>query len=188
MFETLETRTMLAAQILFNDFSSTTGLTGNGFTGAINAANRARMTHGLNNEATSVWFNTAVPIDTFRTDFTFKSTPGNSADGLCFVVQNGPTSAVGTAGFELGYTGINNSEAACFNLYNLGAFGSQFGFASDGVHPGTAADMSPIDLHNGDRFGCTIIYDGTNLNVTVSDASNRTLLFNDSKAIDLATA
>ena len=72
--ERLEQRTLLAGnQIHFNDFSSTTNLVGNGFSGdPITSASHLRMTNDVDHEARSVWFGTAVPITNFRTDFTFR--------------------------------------------------------------------------------------------------------------------
>src|SRR6185295_3590980 len=114
-----------------------------------------------------VWYATAVPIGTFRSDFSFVSNPdAGSADGLTFTVRNGLTSAVGADGSELGYTGIAGaSEAATFNIYNGGSFGSRFGFTSSGKVVPTTTDMAPLDLHNGHIFHATMQYDGTTLMV-----------------------
>jgi hypothetical protein len=188
----LERRTLLssAPQASFTDFSSTAGLVANGFGGtAITSNSRLRMTDGIDHEARSVWFGTSVPIVTFRTDFRFRSNADpDSADGLTFTVQNGPTTAVGAGGLDLGYTGIDHSEAVAFNLFNLQGFGSNFGFASNGEQPGTNTDMSPLDLHSGHVFLATVSYDGTTMRVAVSDASDRSKMFSASKPIDLPAA
>lgn len=190
-FETLEQRRLLAAtQIDFPNFSTTTNLTGNGFGGnPINNGSVLRMTRNIVHEARSVWFNNAVPIGIFRTDFTFKSDPSAiSADGLTFTIQNGPTSALGGDGNNLGYGGINNSEAVAFNMFNFAVFGSEFGFATNGEMPPTDQDMSPIDMHSGHWFRTTVKYDGTTLSVHLTDASDTSKTFNASKAIDLTSA
>ena len=189
--ETLEHRTLLAAsQINFVDFSSPTNLIGNGFGGnPITSGNRLRLTRDVNHEARSVWFGTAVPIDRFRSDFSFRSNASaTSADGLTFTVQNGPTTALGTDGFDLGYAGIDHSQAAAFNMFNFANFGSQFGFGNDGGHPLTVTDMSPIDLHSGHLFHATVEYDGTAMKVAVSDAADRSRIFNASRTIVLPNA
>ena len=73
LFHQLEARLLFATQISFQDFSSTTGLTGNGFGGSpIAAGNRLRLTDSQDFTARSVWFNTAVPITEFRTNFSFR--------------------------------------------------------------------------------------------------------------------
>ena len=57
-------------------------------------------------------------------------------------MQAGDTTALGGDGNNLGYGGINNSEAVTFNAFNLAAFGSKFGFASDGATPPIAIDTA----------------------------------------------
>jgi hypothetical protein len=185
--ESFERRTLLAVNVSI-DASNIANLTTNGFGGeAVVVGSRLRMTSGQQDQSRSVFTNDVVPIHTFRADFSYRSNPGDSADGLCFVVQNGPATALGTAGLNLGYTGIANSEAACLNLYNFTSYGSQFGFASDGQVPPTNTDMSPIDLHNGNIFKGTISYDGTTLSAFVRDAAG-TQVFQASKTIDLPAA
>jgi hypothetical protein len=191
-FELLEPRQLFAVtQINFPDFSNTTNLVGNGFgSNALTSGNLLRLTRNVDHEARSVWFGTAVPITRFRSDFTFESEPSAiSADGLTFTVQNGPTSALGGEGNNLGVGGIGNSEAVCFNMFNFASFGSKFGFASNGpTPPVTNTNMSPIDLHTGHKFLTTVTYDGTNLKVAVTDASDGSKTFNATMPIDLPSA
>jgi hypothetical protein len=188
----LERRTFLSvSQASFTDFASTTGLAMHGFgTSPITTrGNRLRLTDGDNHEARSVWTGTAVPIRNFKSGFSFRSNAGAStADGLTFTVQNGPTTALGADGLDLGYTGIGASEAIAFNMFNTGSFGSRFGFASNGERPPTTTDMSPIDMHSGHIIHATVSYDGTTLKVDLTDASDRSKTFSDSKTIDLPAA
>jgi hypothetical protein len=146
--EPLESRVLLATspQISFTDFASTSGLAGNGFgAAAINAGSALRLTDSQFFQERSVWSDTRVPIDKFTTHFSFRSDQAaDSADGLTFTVQNGPTSALGLEGNNLGYTGINNSVGVAFNIYNFHAFGSKFGFVQDGAFPVTETDMSQV--------------------------------------------
>jgi hypothetical protein len=187
--EALESRTLLATtpQISFPDFASTSGLVSNGFGGsAINVGDRLRLTDGGLLQRRSVWSQTRVPIDQFTTHFSFQSNASAvSADGLTFTVQNGPTSALGLEGNNLGYTGIGNSAGVAFNLYNLHAFGSRFGFVQDGAFPVTDTDMSPLDLHGGGIFDATVEYDGSTLSVAVMDRADPSAKFNASRQIDI---
>jgi hypothetical protein len=185
----MEARLFLStSQFHYPDFSSTSGLVGNGFSGSITSGTRLRLTDGANYQARSVWHSTPVAVGQFRSTFSYRVESGNTADGFCFVVQNGPTTAIGNDGLSLGYEGIDHSGAACFNLFNYGAYGSKFGFASNGEEPPTNADMSPIDLHSGHLFHLTVKYDGTTLYCGISDATDRSKVFSVTKTIDLAAA
>jgi len=130
-------------------------------------------------QAASAWFPTAVNIQSFTTDFSFQTTAGTgTADGLTFTLQNGSTAALGGAGGSLGYaTTITNSVAVKFDLYNNNGEGSDStGLYMNGASPTTpAVDMtgSGIDLHSGDIFQVHMTYDGTNLVMTITDASTK---------------
>jgi len=148
------------------------------------------LTDGNPSEARSVFYGTKVPIDTFTSHFTFTiGAGGQDADGFTFVIDNGTTSDVGAPGFDLAYAAGTfgaHSVALEFNSYNLGAFGSTFGFASGGNGPASTQDLSPIDLHSGDTVNATVTYDGTNLAIALVDTAN-SLTFNTSEPINLAT-
>ena len=190
--EQLERRVVLAvAQISFVDFDSIAGLIMNGFNASPTArsSSRLRLTDGGDHQARSVWHAAAVPVQTFRSDFSFRSNASsNSADGLTFTLHNGATTSLGVDGDSLGYAGIGASEAVAFNMFNKASFGSRFGFASDGEKPPTTVDMSPLDLHGGQVFHATVKYDGTTLTADLTDASDRSKRFSDSKVIDLPAA
>ena len=99
------------ADFMFSDFSSVTDLTLNG--NAAQAGSVLRVVPSLLTQVGSAWFNTKQSVDNgFETEFTFTMTNGG-ADGMAFVVQNSAagTSALGTGGGALGYTGIENSLA-----------------------------------------------------------------------------
>ena len=190
-FESLENRLFLSvSQPSFSDFSSTTGLVGNGFgPNALHNGTRLALTSNVNNEARSVWWNQAVPIDTFTSHFSYVgSNSANSGDGFTFTLQNTGTSALGSLGSNLGYSGGtigSNSVAVAFNLYNGSSYGSNFGFASADVAPVTSTSITPADLHNGDTYNITLSYDGTALAVTATDASNSAKTFHSSEVINL---
>ncbi|CAN5334841.1 hypothetical protein BH09PLA1_BH09PLA1_13690 [soil metagenome] len=191
--ESLETRTFLsAAQISYPDFASTANLVMNGYSGNSAAAlsTRLPLTENEFHQSRSVWFNTAVPIERFRTDFTFRSAKNvDGADGLTFAIINGPTSTLGADGRGLGFGNIKvPSEAVAFNQFNFGKFGSTFGFASNGERPPTNIKMPGINLHSGHIFKVTVTYDGKEMQVAVVDGSKRGETFIATQALNLTQA
>jgi hypothetical protein len=139
------------------------------------------LTDGNQFEASSAWYATGVNVQNFVTDFTFQVTPGTTADGFTFALQANSTAALGVAGGPLGYGldsstgtgGIPNSVAVKFDLYdNFGEGIDSTGLYINGASPTIPfIDMtgSGIDLHSGDVFDVHIVYDGTSLNMTITD-------------------
>jgi len=139
------------------------------------------LTDGNQFEASSAWYATRVNVQNFVTDFTFQVTPGTTADGFTFALQANSTSALGVAGGPLGYGldtstgtgGIPNSVAVKFDLYsNFGEGMDSTGLYINGASPTIpSVDMtgSGIDLHSGDIFDVHMTYDGTSLNMTITD-------------------
>ncbi len=124
--------------------------------------------------AGSAWYPTAVNIQNFTTDFTLQNSSGTTADGLTFTIQGNNTTALGNAGGSLGYKGIAKSVAVKFDLYsNNGEGPSSTGLFTNGVDPVLPSnDMSgSIDLHSGHVFRVHMNYDGTNLGMTITDAT-----------------
>lgn len=190
MFESLETRQLMAAQINYTDFSSTTGLSLNGFNTTSISANRIQLTSGVNTQSRSVFYQTKEPISQFKTDFTFRASAGAlTADGLTFTIQNDPRNdaATGYAGKYLGYSGITNSASAAFNFYNYTAEGQKFGFAKNGQVPPDDIDMAPLDLHAGHLIHAQVSYDGHVMRVLAYDATDKTKRFSSAKVMDLQT-
>ncbi len=133
---------------------------------------RLQLTNGGSNEAGSAFFATPVNIQSFTTDFTFQlSNP--AADGMTFTIQSNSPSAVGGSGGGLGYQGIPKSLAIKFDLYsNNGEGPDSTGLYTNGAFPMIPSiDLSStgINLHSGDYFDAHIAYDGTNLNLTLTD-------------------
>jgi len=140
-----------------------------------------QLTDGQEFEASSAWYATPVNIQNFVTDFTFQITPGLTADGITFAIQNNSTAALGVAGGPLGYGpdmssgtgGIPKSVAVKFDLYD----NSGEGIDSTGLYvngalptiPATDMTTSGIDLHSGDIFDVHMLYDGASLAMTVTD-------------------
>jgi Domain of unknown function (DUF1929)/Legume lectin domain/Chitobiase/beta-hexosaminidase C-terminal domain/PKD domain len=134
------------------------------------------ITPNAQTQASSAWYPTAVNIQTFTTDFSFQTTAGSpTADGFTFTLQGNNTAALGGSGGSLGYFGIGKSVAVKFDLYsNSGEGVDSTGLYLNGVAPGVpAVDMtgSGIDLHSGHVFQVHMTYDGTNLAMTITDAT-----------------
>jgi hypothetical protein len=145
---------------------------------------RLRVTDGGTYEASSAWYNTVVNIQQFTTNFSFQVTGTNpTADGFAFVIQGGPSTALGPAGGGLGYGpdavggtgGLAKSIAVKFDLYsNNGEGPDSTGLYVNGASPTTpAVDMtsSGVNLHTTDVFNVQISYDGTNLTMRITDAT-----------------
>jgi Chitobiase/beta-hexosaminidase C-terminal domain/Bacterial lectin/IPT/TIG domain len=131
-----------------------------------------QLTDGGTGENRAAWFNTKVPVQNFVTDFTFQQLNA-SADGMTFTIQNSSIWTVGDAGGGLGYQDIPSSVGVKFDLYNNAGEGND----STGLYTGGAAPTVPsvdlssagIDLHSGDLMQAHMVYDGTNLTMTLTD-------------------
>jgi hypothetical protein len=144
---------------------------------------RLRLTDGGADEAASAWYSSAVNIQQFTTNFSFQITGGTNptADGFAFVIQGGSSSALGPGGGGLGYgppggtAGIGKSVAVKFDLYsNDGEGVDSTGLYTDGASPTIPAvsmTSSGVNLHTTDVFNVQISYDGTNLTMTITDAT-----------------
>jgi sugar lactone lactonase YvrE len=120
----------------------------------------------------SAWYNTPVNVQAFRSEFTFQQLNA-SGDGMTFAIQGNGTGALGGGGGDLGYGGIPNSVALKFDLYdNAGEGSNSTGVFTDGADPYLpATDLTPsgINLHSGDTMDAVVVYDGTNLTLTLTD-------------------
>jgi hypothetical protein len=153
-------------------------MTFNGSTGL--ADSRLQLTNGGTSQAGSAWFNTPLNIQSFVNDFTFQiANPG--ADGFTFTIQYTGLTALGPSGGGLGYgpdnlggaPGIGNSVAIKFDIYdNQGEGPDSTGIYTNGVSPTTPSvnlSGTGIDLHSGDTFIVHMVYNGTTLNMTITD-------------------
>jgi hypothetical protein len=146
----------------------------------------------------------AVPV-TLGTDATFSTTfqfqildPGgiNPADGFAFVISAG-SSGLGGSGGQLGYSGVPNSVAIEFDIFNNGTnddnSSNHIAIDEDGhVRDGTAqSDQNPVNVYgqqfcdfsglhdysrggcmsNGDVWSANIGFNGSGLTVSVWDQS-----------------
>jgi hypothetical protein len=131
-----------------------------------------QLTDGGANEERSAWFETKVPVAAFTTNFTFQLSNA-SADGMTFAIQGDNIWALGDPGGGLAYQGIANSVAVKFDIYNNAGEGND----STGLYTGGAAPTVPsvnlsstgINLHSGDIMNAQLVYDGTNLTMTLTD-------------------
>ena len=130
------------------------------------------LTNGGTGENPSAWFKTAVPVGSFITDFTFQQLNA-SADGMTFAIQNNSLRAQGDTGGGLGYQGIPTSVAVKFDLYsNAGEGPDSTGLYTDGAAPTVPAvnlSSTGINLHSADVMHAHMVYDGTNLTMTLTD-------------------
>jgi len=155
-----------------NGFSSVAGLTLNG-SATHSDDSRLQITSGGTYQAGSVFYNTAINIQTFTNDFAFQLSDAQ-ADGFTFTIQSNAPTVLGSPGGGLGYSGIPNSVAIKFDLYNNQGEGTDStGLYTDGASPTIPAidlTSSGINLHSGDTMYVHMVYDGTTLSMTITDA------------------
>jgi hypothetical protein len=122
-------------------------------------------------KAGSAFYTTPVNIQSFATYFTFQLT--GVADGITFTIQNVGPAAVGDYGESLGYAPIGKSVAIKFDLHdNAGEGPNSTGLYLDGALPTIPSinlTGTGIDLHSGNAILAQITYDGTTLNLTLTD-------------------
>jgi methionine-rich copper-binding protein CopC len=150
-------------------------LTFNG-SATLNGSN-LELTDGGFSEAASAFSTNQLDVSRFSTSFNFQITPGTNptADGLTFTIQGVGANALGGGGGALGYAGIPTSVAIKFDLYNNAGEGiDSTGIYVNGAYPSVPAiDLTGtgIDLHSGDLFNVVMSYDGSTLNVTITDTA-----------------
>ncbi len=150
---------------------------------------RLQLTDGGEGEASSAFFNTALDIQGFTTDFTFQALNA-AADGFTFAIQGNDPTAIGPLGGGLGYGpqspggtgGIPNSVAVKFDFFNnLGEGTDSTGLYLSGASPTTPAiDLSNtgINLANGNVMAVHLTYDGTTLTMKITDTVTRATFSN----------
>jgi hypothetical protein len=191
--------TIFAAPILYTDFSSTAGLTLNG--AAAQAGNVLRVTPADFDQSGSVFSTSQITLGagyTFSTFFVFQITEsggigdedGAGADGLAFIIQTNSNTAGGSGG-GLGYEGLANSVAVEFDTFNNGTGffndpnGNHVGIAVGGGFNGPTAIVSNR-INDGNVWYAWADYDGTTLEVRLSDSSLRPSAAIVTRAVDLA--
>jgi hypothetical protein len=163
-------------------FATSSGLQLNGK--SVVTGGKLTLTDGGANEASSTFYATRVNITTFSTTFTLQQTSA-TADGMMFVIQSaaaGPK-ALGPSGSSLGYSygptqpgAILNSVGIKFDLYsNAGESPNSTGLYQAAARPTTPAiDLTPsgIDLHSGHPLSVQLTYDGTTLQMKITDSTS----------------
>lgn len=146
-------------------------LTFNGKSGKISNG-ALRLTENRRDELSAVFVTAPVSVASFTSEFDlqFKNA---QADGMTFVVQGAGVNAIGKGGNGLGYGEMPKSVAVKFGLWAEGA--NRSGLLTNGAAPAgeNNVDMgeSGIQLNSGHVFRVKAVYDGTTLQVTVTDTT-----------------
>jgi fibronectin type 3 domain-containing protein len=162
---------------------ATTQLTLNG-SAKINGS-LLQLTNGGANEGGSVFTNVKLDVTSFTTQFNCQLLNPN-ADGFTFTIQGVASSTLGPPGGGLGYGpdhtggtgGIPSSVAVKFDLYsNQGEGNDSTGLYLNGAAPTNVGSIdlskTPINLHSGHVFRVAMNYDGTTLQVTITDTATQ---------------
>jgi hypothetical protein len=159
-------------------FTSASGLALNGSAKLYAPLSALELNDGNSLETGSAWATTPVNTSGFVTDFIFQMVnPGT--EGFTFALQNSGTNALGAGIAGLGYgawngvPGIPKSVALKFDIYSNAGEGND----SIGVYTGGAAPTLPatdltgtgIVLTSGDVFHAHLVYNGSILQVTITD-------------------
>jgi hypothetical protein len=195
-----------AAQVQFNGFSDTTGLTLNGVTTTASTTDGVvlRLTPASGSKSGSAFSSATVNAATFSTFFKLRITdPGGSvfdcnteagADGIVFVVQS-VSSDIGGAGAGIGYSGIGSSVGVEFDTWcnagNNDPSSNHLGIDTEGsVNHGAGspntANVTP-NFDNGQIWYAWVDYNGTILEARVSQSSARPATPTLTRALDIPT-
>jgi hypothetical protein len=168
------------ATINFGSGFTAAGLQFNG-NAALDVARLLLTDTSKTNEVASAFWTTPVNVQSFTNTFTFQLTAPAAADGFTFTIQNAGTTAIGSPGGGLGYgkfsaatAAIAKSVAVKFDLYsNIGEGTNSTGLYTNGVSPTLPATTlgGGVNLHSGDVFQVQMVYDGTNLTMTITDVT-----------------
>jgi hypothetical protein len=188
-----------AATIVFPDFSSTSGLTLSGNATTTTTADGAvlRLVPAAGGQAGSAFSTATINASNFSTVFEFRLTnPGGccdaggqfGADGLVFVVQN-ISSSIGGGGGGMGYAGVTPSVGVEFDTWfntEVGDINSNHvGIDQNGsVNSLTQLPVTP-NFDNGELWTAWIDYNGTALDVRVTNTGVRPVLPTITQIIDI---
>jgi hypothetical protein len=177
---------------LSDAFANHDDLTANGSTLFTDAG--AQVTGGGMFLVGSIFSTSRVEITSFTTSFTFQFSPGSIpvGNGITFTIQGDTPTTVGPAGGGLGYgpdapsatspqRGIRNSVAVKFKTVSnaAGETTNSTGLFTDGRSPSVPEagsgnvlvnlDPNVINFSGPDPIRVDMTYDGTTLNVTITD-------------------
>jgi len=195
----------------YPNFGSTSGLTTVGSTTTTTTSDGTvlRVVPAAIGQSGAAYSTTGITLgagNSFSTQFQFRITdPGgiDPADGLTFVLAASP-SGLGTGGGDIGYGGVGDSVAVEFDTFENGgvdsnsnhvavdtdgslndlALSTPYGVGTCGFPSSYTADGC---MSNGDLWTALITYDGTNLNVWVTDGSDATFQVITNYAIDIGS-
>ncbi|HEX3718487.1 MAG TPA: choice-of-anchor tandem repeat GloVer-containing protein [Verrucomicrobiae bacterium] len=166
----------------FTNFASVSNLTFNGSAVATNDStngNYIRLTQAIGYQAGSVFLNNPISLadgTSFSTEFSFRII-SNGADGITFTLQSGGPGALGQAGGDMGYGGIDNSVAIDFDTYQDGGdpSGNYIGLVWGGNIQEQVYGTPTNQLSNGNIWYSWIDYDGAtgDLEVRASESPTR---------------
>lgn len=205
------TGTLRAQSLVFSNFSSTSGLTltssstavGNGTDGTV-----LRLVTATTNDRGGAFSTTERSVTGgFSTSFQFRlsgrggssDNTSSGADGFVFVLQNSSASALGATGEYLGYgggTAIGSSLGIEFDTFNnsgspeFDPSSNHIGIDLNGsVHSAATTNISPDfdSVGTGTKWTSWIDYNGTTLEVRVSNTGTRPSLADLSYTISSAT-
>jgi hypothetical protein len=179
----------LSAQTLvYGNFtnSSALGLNSSATTTATGDGTVLRLLASPNtNQAGSAFTTTLYNATGFSTAFEFRlSSPGGisdgvqtGADGLVFVLQRAGTGSVGDPGSGLGYDGIATSVGVEFDTFlnssNADPSTNHVGINTNGSVTSQATANAVTRFDNNDKWTAWIDYDGTTVEVRVSNTGTR---------------
>ncbi len=141
------------------------------------AKNAITLTDGNGGEVASSFLNWPVYVGAFEASWTYQDVGGGGADGAAFVLQNsasGP-SALGGGGGGLGVSGISPSVELEFNLYTGNSQRVGYTLLANGLtgangNNGNYQQPGGVNIASGDPIGVTLLYNGANLSLTLTDA------------------
>ncbi len=132
------------------------------------------LVSGSSGQAGTAWYPNKVAVSEFGTQFDFQL-PTSAADGFTFTLENEAAGywALGGNGSSLGYSGITNSVAVAFDLYQSGVTNAETLSVLTGgsMTPVGLVNLSSsgINLHSGDPFRVQIAYTAGSMTVVVLD-------------------
>ena len=180
-----------AREIEFDGFDSTTGFVLNGSAAVSNTSDGSvlRLCPAVPSAGGSAFGKVTVSAHGFKTFFKFRITsPGgppdgygsSGADGLVFVVQSAGN-ALGRFGDGIGYAGITSSIGVEFDTWyngdhrdpNSNHIGIDINGSVDHSSSGSIAVPVSPNFDNGQVWYAWVDYDGTTLEVRISQSASR---------------